>query len=100
MSKKERLLCGKKKTLVNNRSLGQTNYGKTDRKVKEDMDINDFKDKKGKGSGSMMPYYKVKSRYSVWLSKDGSYWSSVVRLVPTGVTQPKKKMEGFMTSQN
>ena len=42
---------------------------KTDRKVKEDMDINEAKDKKGKGSGSKDAcYHKVKSRYSVWPS--------------------------------
>jgi len=43
---------------------------KTDRKVrKEDMDINEAKDKKGKGSGKKDAcYHKVKSRYSVWPS--------------------------------
>ena len=43
---------------------------KTDRKVrKEDMDINEAKDKKGKGSGTKDAcYHKVKSRYSVWPS--------------------------------
>ena len=42
---------------------------KTDRKVKEDMDINEAKDKKGKSSGKKDAcYHKVKSRYSVWPS--------------------------------
>ena len=43
---------------------------KTDRKTrKEEMDINEAKDKKGKSSGSKDAcYHKVKSRYSVWPS--------------------------------
>ena len=48
----------------------KTTMVKTDRKVrKEDMDINEAKDKKGKGSGTKDAcYHKVKSRYSVWPS--------------------------------
>ena len=43
---------------------------KTDRKVrKEAMEVNEAKDKKGKGSGTKDAcYHKVKSRYSVWPS--------------------------------
>ena len=43
---------------------------KTDRKVrKEEMEVNEAKDKKGKGSGTKDAcYHKVKSRYSVWPS--------------------------------
>ena len=36
---------------------------------KEELDINEAKDKKGKGSGTKDAcYHKVKSRYSVWTS--------------------------------
>ena len=58
------------------------------------MEINEAKDKKGKGSGKKDAcYHKVKSRYSVWPSLYASgLWSSVVRRVRlTGVTQPRKR---------
>jgi hypothetical protein len=39
------------------------------KKIKEEMDIQEAKDKKGKGSGTKDAcYHKVKSRYSVWPS--------------------------------
>ena len=42
---------------------------KPKKKMKEEMDINEAKDKKGKGSGTKDAcYHKVKSRYSVWPS--------------------------------
>ena len=75
MSKKERVAASlqqrEEKTLVN-RSLGlaKPTMVKTDRKTrKEEMEINEAKDKKGKGSGKKDAcYHKVKSRYSVWSS--------------------------------
>ena len=60
------------KTQVNNKSLEaqKPTNGKTDRKVKEDMDINETKkDKKGKGSGTKDAcYHKVKSLFCLVLS--------------------------------
>ena len=72
---------------------------KTDRKVKEDMDINEAKDKKGKGSGSKDAcYHKVKSRYSVWPSAYASGALVKCRKVGAanwGNSTKKEEMEGF-----
>ena len=73
---------------------------KTDRKTrKEEMEINELKDKKGKGSGKKDAcYHKVKSRYSVWPSAYAfwSLWSSVVRRAANwGNSTKKEEMEGF-----
>ena len=68
---------------------------KTDRKVrKEEMEVNEAKDKKGKGSGSKDAcYHKVKSRYSVWPSAyaSGALVSAVRLVLPTGEIPPRKK---------
>ena len=73
---------------------------KTDRKVrKEDMDINEAKDKKGKGSGSKDAcYHKVKSRYSVWPSAYASGALVKCRKVGAanwGNSSKKEEFEGF-----
>ena len=71
---------------------------KTDRKVKEDMDINEAKDKPGKGSGKKDAcYHKVKSRYSVWPSAYAS--GALVKCRKKGAANwgnsTKEEMEGF-----
>ena len=71
---------------------------KTDRKVrKEDMDINEAKDKKGKGSGSKDAcYHKVKSRYSVWPSAYASGALVKCRKVGAANWGNSSKNEEFM----
>ena len=72
---------------------------KTDRKVKEDMDINEAKDKKGKGSGSKDACYTRSSPVILYGLRHMHlvHWSSVVRLMlPTGVTQPKRRNGRFL----
>ena len=72
---------------------------KTDRKVKEDMDINEAKDKPGKGSGKKDAcYHKVKSRYSVWPSAYAS--GALVKCRKKGAANwgnstKKEELEGF-----
>jgi hypothetical protein len=73
---------------------------KTDRKTrKEDMDINEAKDKKGKSSGKKDAcYHKVKSRYSVWPSAYAS--GALVKCRKKGAANwgnstKKEEMEGF-----
>ena len=81
MSKKERKAAEKKekrrsRTTTEVWNMSKPTMVKTDRKVrKEDMDINEAKDKKGKGSGSKDAcYHKVKSRYSVWPFRATCIW--------------------------
>ena len=71
---------------------------KTDRKVrKEDMDINEAKDKKGKGSGTKDAcYHKVKSRYSVWPSAYASGALVKCRKVGAANWGNSSKNEEFM----
>ncbi len=72
---------------------------KTDRKVKEDMDINESSDKKGKSSGKKDAcYHKVKSRYSVWPSAYAS--GALVKCRKKGAANwgnstKKEELEGF-----
>ena len=73
---------------------------KTDRKTrKEEMEINEAKDKKGKGSGKKDAcYHKVKSRYSVWPSAYAS--GALVKCRKKGAANwgnstKKEEMEGF-----
>ena len=77
MSKSERLSAArrKKKADPNQQSksgAAKPTYVSTDKpkkKMKEETQISETKDKKGKGSGSKDAcYHKVKSRYSVWPS--------------------------------
>ena len=73
---------------------------KTDRKVrKEDMDINEAKDKKGKGSGTKDAcYHKVKSRYSVWPSAYASGALVKCRKVGAANWGNSTKKEEYMSS--
>ena len=73
---------------------------KTDRKTrKEEMEINEAKDKKGKGSGKKDAcYHKVKSRYSVWPSAYAS--GALVKCRKKGAANwgnstKKEELEGF-----
>ena len=73
---------------------------KTDRKTrKEEMDINEAKDKKGKSSGKKDAcYHKVKSRYSVWPSAYAS--GALVKCRKKGAANwgnstKKEEMESF-----
>jgi len=77
MTKAERLSAARRKKKADPGQQQKTGaakptYVSTDPKKKmkkEDMDINEAKDKKGKGSGTKDAcYHKVKSRYSVWPS--------------------------------
>ena len=75
MSKKERLAAAAAKRRKDPGQQQKTGAAKptmvkTDRKTrKEEMEITETKDKKGKGSGTKDAcYHKVKSRYSVWPS--------------------------------
>ena len=66
---------------------------KTDRKTrKEEMEVNEAKDKPGKGSGKKDAcYHKVKSRYSVWPSAyaSGALVSAERKVLRTGATHPR-----------
>ena len=73
---------------------------KTDRKTrKEEMEVNEAADKKGKGSGKKDAcYHKVKSRYSVWPSAYAS--GALVKCRKKGAANwgnstKKEEMEGF-----
>ena len=68
---------------------------KTDRKVrKEDVEITEAKDKKGKGSGTKDAcYHKVKSRYSVWPSAYAS--GALVKCRKVGAANWGNKSEEY-----
>ena len=75
MSKKERLAAAAAKRREDpgqqqKSGASKPTMVKTDRKVRsEEVEVNEAKDKKGKGSGTKDAcYHKVKSRYSVWPS--------------------------------
>ena len=104
MSKKERLAAAAAKRREDpgqqqKSGAAKPTMVKTDRKVKEDMDINEAKDKPGKGSGKKDAcYHKVKSRYSVWPSAYASGALVKCRKVGAanwGNSTKKEEMEGF-----
>jgi len=104
MSKKERLAAQAAKRREDpgqqqKSGAAKPTMVKTDRKVKEDMDINEAKDKPGKGSGKKDAcYHKVKSRYSVWPSAYASGALVKCRKVGAanwGNSTKKEEMEGF-----
>jgi len=77
MTKAERLSAARRKKKADPGQQQKTGAAKptyvaTDKpkkKMKEEIELNEVKDKKGKGSGTKDAcYYKVKSRYSVWPS--------------------------------
>lgn len=77
MTKSERISAQRRKSAADPNQPEKTNaakptYVSTDspkKKMKEEMDVQEAKDKPGKGSGKKDAcYHKVKSRYSVWPS--------------------------------
>ena len=79
MTKAERLSAARRKKKADpnqqsNSGAAKPTYVSTDsprkkKKMKEEIELTEVKDKKGKGSGSKDAcYHKVKSRYSVWPS--------------------------------
>ena len=77
MTKAERLSAARRKKAADpgqqqKSGAAKPTYVSTDspkKKMKEEMDVQEAKDKKGKGSGTKDAcYHKVKSRYSVWPS--------------------------------
>ncbi len=76
MSKSERLSAARRKKAADpgqqqKSGAAKPTYVSTDpkKKMKEEMDLQEVKDKSGKGSGTKDAcYHKVKSRYSVWPS--------------------------------
>ena len=78
MTKAERLSAARRKKKADpgqqsKSGAAKPTYVSTDsprkKKMKEEINLNEVKDKKGKGSGSKDAcYHKVKSRYSVWPS--------------------------------
>ena len=77
MTKAERLSAARRKKKADPNQQQKTGaakptYVSTDKpkkKMKEEIELNEVKDKKGKGSGTKDAcYHKVKSRYSVWPS--------------------------------
>ena len=105
MSKKERLAAAAAKRREDpgqqqKSGAAKPTMVKTDRKTrKEEMEINEAKDKPGKGSGKKDAcYHKVKSRYSVWPSAYAS--GALVKCRKKGAANwgnstKKEEMEGF-----
>ena len=68
------------------------------KKMKEAMEVNEAKDKKGKGSGTKDAcYHKVKSRYSVWPSAYAS--GALVKCRKVGAANWGNKSEGLSWDQ-
>jgi len=105
MSKKERLAAAAAKRREDpgqqqKSGAAKPTMVKTDRKTrKEEMEVNEAADKKGKGSGKKDAcYHKVKSRYSVWPSAYAS--GALVKCRKKGAANwgnstKKEEMEGF-----
>ena len=100
MSKKERLAAAAAKRREDlgqqeNSGASKPTMVKTDRKVrKEEMEVNEAKDKPGKGSGKKDACYnKVKSRYSVWPSAYAS--GALVKCRKVGAANWGNKSESY-----
>ena len=100
MSKAERLSAQRRKKAADPGQQQKTGaakptYVSTDskKKMKEEMEVNEAKDKKGKGSGKKDAcYHKVKSRYSVWPSAYAS--GALVKCRKVGAKNWGNKSEG------
>ncbi len=100
MSKAERLSAQRRKKAADPGQQQKTGaakptYVSTDskKKMKEEMEVNEAKDKKGKGSGKKDAcYHKVKSRYSVWPSAYAS--GALVKCRKKGAKNWGNKSEG------
>ena len=100
MSKKERLAAAAAKRREDpgqqeKSGASKPTMVKTDRKVrKEEMEVNEAKDKPGKGSGKKDACYnKVKSRYSVWPSAYAS--GALVKCRKVGADNWGNKSESY-----
>ena len=100
MSKKERLSAAAAKRREDpdqqeKSGASKPTMVKTDRKVrKEEMEVNEAKDKPGKGSGKKDACYnKVKSRYSVWPSAYAS--GALVKCRKVGADNWGNKSESY-----
>jgi len=100
MSKKERLSAAAAKRREDpdqqeKSGASKPTMVKTDRKVrKEEMEVNEAKDKPGKGSGKKDACYnKVKSRYSVWPSAYAS--GALVKCRKVGAANWGNKSESY-----
>jgi len=100
MSKKERLAAAAAKRREDpgqqeKSGASKPTMVKTDRKVrKEEMEVNEAKDKQGKGSGKKDACYnKVKSRYSVWPSAYAS--GALVKCRKVGADNWGNKSESY-----
>ena len=100
MSKKERLAAAAAKRREDpgqqeKSGASKPTMVKTDRKVrKEEMEVNEAKDKPGKGSGKKDACYnKVKSRYSVWPSAYAS--GALVKCRKVGAANWGNKSESY-----
>ena len=100
MSKAERLSAQRRKKAADPGQQQKTGaakptYVSTDskKKMKEEMEVNEAKDRKGKGSGKKDAcYHKVKSRYSVWPSAYAS--GALVKCRKVGAKNWGNKSEG------
>jgi len=106
MTKAERLSAARRKKAADPGQQAKTGaakptYVSTDspkKKMKEEMDVQEAKDKKGKGSGTKDAcYYKVKSRYSVWPSAYAS--GALVKCRRVGAANWGTKSESTMNEE-
>jgi len=106
MTKAERLSAARRKKAADPGQQAKTGaakptYVSTDspkKKMKEEMDVQEAKDKKGKGSGTKDAcYHKVKSRYSVWPSAYAS--GALVKCRRVGAANWGTKSESTMNEE-
>ena len=110
MSKSERLSAARRKKKADPGQQSKTGaakptYVSTDsprkKKMKEETQLNEVKDKKGKGSGTKDAcYHKVKSRYSVWPSAYASGALVKCRKVGAANWGNSKKEEVEVSGEN
>ena len=101
MSKSERLSAARRKKRADpgqqqKSGAAKPTYVSTDKKKmkKEEVEVTEAKDKKGKGSGTKDAcYHKVKSRYSVWPSAYAS--GALVKCRKVGAANWGNKSEGY-----
>ena len=101
MSKAERLSAARRKKKADpgqqqKSGAAKPTYVSTDKKKmkKEEVEVTEAKDKKGKGSGTKDAcYHKVKSRYSVWPSAYAS--GALVKCRKVGAANWGNKSEGY-----
>ncbi|MEC8552721.1 MAG: hypothetical protein VXY93_19670, partial [Pseudomonadota bacterium] len=83
---------------VNRGWFAENDVNVGDALLEEAEEINEVKDKKGKGSGTKDAcYYKVKSRYSVWPSAYAS--GALVKCRKVGAANWGNKSEGYIPEE-